>query len=39
MSYVYAIQLKELHPPLHDGVVAIGKEAFWSPSTMAANFT
>ena len=26
-------------PPLHLGVVAIEKGAFWSPSTMVANFT
>ena len=25
--------------PLHLGVVAIEKGAFWSPSTMVANFT
>ena len=25
--------------PLHLGVVAIEKEAFWSPSTTVANFT
>ena len=29
---------KEWCPPLHLGVVAIEKEAFWSPSTMVANF-
>ena len=27
------------HPPLHLGVVAIEKRAFWSPSTTATNFT
>ena len=26
-------------PPLHLGVVAIEKGAFWSPLTMVANFT
>ena len=26
-------------PPLHLGVVAIEKGAFWSPSTTVANFT
>ena len=26
-------------PPLHLGVVAIKKGAFWSPSTTVANFT
>ena len=30
---------KEWHPPLHLGVVAIKKGAFWSPSTTVANFT
>ena len=28
----------ELHSPLHLGVVAIEKGAFWSPSTKVANF-
>ena len=28
-----------LCPPLHLGVVAIEKGAFWSPSTTVANFT
>ena len=30
---------KGVRPPLHLGVVAIEKGAFWSPSTMVANFT
>ena len=34
-----AIRGKELRPPLHLGVVAIEKGAFWSPSTAVANFT
>ena len=29
----------KLHPPLHLGVVAIEKGAFWSLSTKVANFT
>ena len=29
---------EELRPSLHFGVVAIEKGAFWSPSTMVANF-
>ena len=29
----------EKRSPLHLGVVAIEKGAFWSPSTMVANFT
>ena len=29
----------ELRPHLHLGVVAIEKGAFWSPSTMVANFS
>ena len=29
----------ELHPPLHLGVVAMGKGAFRSPSTKVAYFT
>ena len=33
------IQGKELCSPLHLGVVAIKKGAFWSPSTTVANFT
>ena len=34
-----AIRGKEQHPPLHLGVVASEKGAFWSPSTTFANFT
>ena len=34
-----AIQGKELRPPLHLGVEAIEKGAFWSPSTTVANIT
>ena len=34
-----AIQGNELRHPLHLSVVAIKKGAFWSPSTMVANFT
>ena len=34
-----AIQGKKLRPLLHLDVVAIEKEAFWSPSTSLANFT
>ena len=34
-----AIHGKEYHPPLHLGVVAIEKGAFWSPSTMVDNYT
>ena len=30
---------KGVAPSLHIGVVAIEKGAFWSPSTMVANFT
>ena len=30
---------KEKCVPLHFGVVAIKNGAFWSPSTMVANFT
>ena len=29
----------EWHPPLDLSVVAIEKEAFWSPLTKVANFT
>ena len=36
---VEAIQGKELSSPLHLGVVAIEKGAFWLPSTTVANFT
>ena len=38
-GYSGAIQGKELRPHLHLTVVAIEKEAFWSPSTTVANFT
>ena len=34
-----AIQGMELRPPPHQGVVAIEKGAFGSPSTKVANFT
>ena len=30
---------KSSAPPLHHGVVATEKGAFWSPSTTVANFT
>ena len=30
---------KKLPPPPYLGIVAIEKGAFWSPSTMVANFT
>ena len=33
------VEQKELCPPLHLGVVAIEKGAFWSPSTTVTNFT
>ena len=33
-----AIQRKELHPPLHLGVVVFEKGAFGSPSTTVAQF-
>ena len=33
------IQGKEKRPPLHLGVVAIEKGAFWSPFSTVANFT
>ena len=34
-----AMQGKEQHFPLHLGVEAIEKRAFWSPLTTVANFT
>ena len=37
-GYSGAILGMVLRPPLHDGVVAIEKRAFGSPSTMVANF-
>ena len=33
------IQGKQLHLPIHLSVVAIEKEAFWSPLITVANFT
>ena len=37
--YPGAIQGKGKHPPLHLGVVAIEKGAFWLPTTKGDNFT
>ena len=37
--YKVCIKGKVEHLLLHFGVVAIEKEAFWSPSTTVANFT
>ena len=34
-----AILEKEYQPPIHLGVVAIEKGAFWLPSTTVVNFT
>ena len=36
--YIHTSRM-QLGPPLHLGVVAIEKGAFWSPSTTVANFT
>ena len=35
----YKVHIKGKRPPLHLGVVAIKKGAFWLPSTTVANFT
>ena len=37
-SKIWAILGKEYRLPLHFGVVAIEKGAFWSPLTTVANF-
>ena len=38
-QYKVRIKSKVEHPPLHLGVVAIEKGAFWLPSTTVDNFT